>query len=195
MECQTSPPVALPGTFTLAAALGSVELSKRGVLITRLSALHDIASMTVLCSDKTGTLTRNRFSGGQFGFGPGRHRPPRAGRHPHARAWSGLALGRNGRRARLLRLRGLAQSVAFRPSEPALSHGRRPQRQGTEETAGAAKNQIYQCECLDHVMVLNARPLSQLLADYVDYYHRHRPYRPLEQDRPDPRRTEPPEKG
>jgi len=52
-------PVALPATFTLAAALGSMELSKRGVLITRLSALHDIASMTVLCSDKTGTLTRN----------------------------------------------------------------------------------------------------------------------------------------
>jgi H+-transporting ATPase len=53
-------PVALPATFTLAAALGSVDLSKRGVLITRLSALHDIASMTVLCSDKTGTLTRNQ---------------------------------------------------------------------------------------------------------------------------------------
>jgi H+-transporting ATPase len=52
-------PVALPAAFTLAAALGSLELSKRGVLITRLSALHDIASMTVLCSDKTGTLTRN----------------------------------------------------------------------------------------------------------------------------------------
>lgn len=52
-------PVALPATFTLAAALGSAELSKRSVLITRLSALHDIASMTVLCSDKTGTLTRN----------------------------------------------------------------------------------------------------------------------------------------
>ncbi len=55
-------PVALPATFTLAAALGSVELSKRGVLVTRLSALHDIASMTVLCSDKTGTLTRNEAS-------------------------------------------------------------------------------------------------------------------------------------
>ncbi len=52
-------PVALPATFTLAAALGALELSKHGVLITRLSALHDIASMTVLCSDKTGTLTRN----------------------------------------------------------------------------------------------------------------------------------------
>ena len=52
-------PVALPATFTLAAALGSVQLSRHGVLITRLSALGDIASMTVLCSDKTGTLTAN----------------------------------------------------------------------------------------------------------------------------------------
>jgi len=52
-------PVALPATFTFAAALGSLELSRRGVLITRLGALHDLASMTVLCSDKTGTLTRN----------------------------------------------------------------------------------------------------------------------------------------
>ena len=52
-------PVALPATFTLTAAFGSAQLSKRGILITRLSALHDIASMTVLCSDKTGTLTRN----------------------------------------------------------------------------------------------------------------------------------------
>ena len=64
-------PVALPATFTLAAALGSVELSKRGVLITRLSALHDIASMTVLCSDKTGTLTRNEATVNTLWAAPG----------------------------------------------------------------------------------------------------------------------------
>ena len=64
-------PVALPATFTLAAALGSLELSKRGVLITRLSALHDIASMTVLCSDKTGTLTRNEATVNALWAAPG----------------------------------------------------------------------------------------------------------------------------
>ncbi len=64
-------PVALPATFTLAAALGSVELSKHGVLITRLSALHDIASMTVLCSDKTGTLTRNQATVSALWAAPG----------------------------------------------------------------------------------------------------------------------------
>jgi H+-transporting ATPase len=52
-------PVALPATFTLAAALGSQALTKRGVLPTRLSAVDEAASMDVLCTDKTGTLTRN----------------------------------------------------------------------------------------------------------------------------------------
>jgi H+-transporting ATPase len=55
-------PVALPATFTLAAALGARELAKRGVLPTRLSAVDEAASMDVLCSDKTGTLTRNELT-------------------------------------------------------------------------------------------------------------------------------------
>ncbi|HEV2357392.1 MAG TPA: plasma-membrane proton-efflux P-type ATPase [bacterium] len=53
-------PVALPATFTLATALGSLELAGRGVLVTRLSAIEEAAQMDVLCADKTGTLTLNR---------------------------------------------------------------------------------------------------------------------------------------
>jgi H+-transporting ATPase len=52
-------PVALPATFTLSAALGAQILARRGVLLTRLSAVHEAAAMDVLCADKTGTLTRN----------------------------------------------------------------------------------------------------------------------------------------
>jgi H+-transporting ATPase len=52
-------PVALPATFTLSAALGAQILSRRGVLLTRLTAAHEAAAMDVLCADKTGTLTRN----------------------------------------------------------------------------------------------------------------------------------------
>ena len=51
-------PVALPATFTLAAALGARELAKKGVLPTRLSAVDEAGTMDVLCADKTGTLTR-----------------------------------------------------------------------------------------------------------------------------------------
>jgi H+-transporting ATPase len=57
-----SVPVALPATFTLTSALGSLDLVGRGVLVTRLSAIEEAAAMQVLCSDKTGTLTENRLS-------------------------------------------------------------------------------------------------------------------------------------
>jgi H+-transporting ATPase len=55
-------PVALPATFTLAAALGARALAKVGVLPTRLSAVDEAATMDVLCVDKTGTLTLDALS-------------------------------------------------------------------------------------------------------------------------------------
>ena len=55
-------PVALPATFTLAAALGARALAKLGVLPTRLSAVDEAASIDVLCADKTGTLTQNELT-------------------------------------------------------------------------------------------------------------------------------------
>jgi plasma-membrane proton-efflux P-type ATPase len=55
-------PVALPVMFTVSTALGSMELSRHGVLMTRLNAVEDAATMDVLCADKTGTLTMNRLS-------------------------------------------------------------------------------------------------------------------------------------
>jgi H+-transporting ATPase len=55
-------PVALPATFTLAAALGAKALAKLDVLPTRLSAVDEAASIDVLCSDKTGTLTQNALT-------------------------------------------------------------------------------------------------------------------------------------
>src|ERR1700733_1714877 len=55
-------PVALPATFTLAAALGAKALARLGVLPTRLSAVDEAATLDVLCSDKTGTLTLNALT-------------------------------------------------------------------------------------------------------------------------------------
>lgn len=56
-----SVPVALPATFTLAAAVSAQKLAKLGVLPTRLSAVDEAATMNVLCVDKTGTLTQNEL--------------------------------------------------------------------------------------------------------------------------------------
>jgi H+-transporting ATPase len=55
-------PVALPATFTVAAAIGAQALAKLGVLPTRLSAVDEAASTDVLCADKTGTLTQNALT-------------------------------------------------------------------------------------------------------------------------------------
>jgi H+-transporting ATPase len=54
-------PVALPATFTLAAAIGARALGHLGVLPTRLSAVDEASSIEILCADKTGTLTRNEL--------------------------------------------------------------------------------------------------------------------------------------
>jgi H+-transporting ATPase len=55
-------PVALPVMFTVSMAVGSRELARRGVLVTRLSATEDAATMDVLCVDKTGTITMNQLA-------------------------------------------------------------------------------------------------------------------------------------
>src|ERR1700683_3024916 len=55
-------PVALPATFTLAAGVGARAPARLGVLPTRLSAVDEAATLDVLCSDKTGTLTLNELA-------------------------------------------------------------------------------------------------------------------------------------
>lgn len=54
-------PVAIEIVCTTTLALGSKELSKHGAIVTRLAAIEDMAGMTMLCSDKTGTLTMNKM--------------------------------------------------------------------------------------------------------------------------------------
>jgi len=67
----SSVPVALPSMFAMSAALGARALADNGILVTRLSAIEDAASMDVLCLDKTGTITENQLTVGKlFPFAP-----------------------------------------------------------------------------------------------------------------------------
>jgi H+-transporting ATPase len=77
-------PVALPATFTLAAALGARALAALGVLPTRLSAVDEAASIEVLCADKTGTLTQNELTVTAVHAMPGFD-------EPHVLGWAALA--------------------------------------------------------------------------------------------------------
>lgn len=55
-------PVALPAMFTVSMAKGSQQLAGQGILVSRLSATEDAATLTTLCIDKTGTLTQNKLA-------------------------------------------------------------------------------------------------------------------------------------
>ena len=55
-------PVALPAVLTVTMAIGALYLTKRQVIVSRLASIEELAGVDVLCSDKTGTLTKNQMT-------------------------------------------------------------------------------------------------------------------------------------
>ena len=54
-------PVAMPAVFSITMALGALALSKRKAIVSRLEAIEEMAGVDILCTDKTGTLTKNQL--------------------------------------------------------------------------------------------------------------------------------------
>ena len=58
-------PVALPAVLTITMAIGAIKLTKRGAIVSKLASIEELAGMDILCSDKTGTLTKNQLTIGE----------------------------------------------------------------------------------------------------------------------------------
>jgi H+-transporting ATPase len=55
-------PVALPAVLTVTMAVGAVSLAKKEAIVSNLSSIEEMAGVDVLCSDKTGTITKNELT-------------------------------------------------------------------------------------------------------------------------------------
>ncbi|MFO1419781.1 MAG: plasma-membrane proton-efflux P-type ATPase [Candidatus Competibacteraceae bacterium] len=58
-------PVAMPAVFSITMALGALALSKEKAIVSKLAAIEEMAGVDILCSDKTGTLTKNQLTLGE----------------------------------------------------------------------------------------------------------------------------------
>ncbi|AKB28213.1 Lead, cadmium, zinc and mercury transporting ATPase [Methanosarcina siciliae T4/M] len=54
-------PAALPAVLSVSMAVGAVTLARDGAIVSKLAAVEEMAGMDILCSDKTGTITKNEL--------------------------------------------------------------------------------------------------------------------------------------
>lgn len=64
-------PVALPAVLSVTMAIGAERLAKLEAIVSRLVSIEEMAGMDILCSDKTGTLTKNELTLGNAQPAPG----------------------------------------------------------------------------------------------------------------------------
>ena len=55
-------PITIPTVLSVTLAVGATQLAKYKVIVTQITAIEELAGVTILCSDKSGTLTTNKLT-------------------------------------------------------------------------------------------------------------------------------------
>ena len=55
-------PAALPAVLSVTMAMGAIALAKKEAIVSKLASIEELAGMDILCSDKTGTITKNQLT-------------------------------------------------------------------------------------------------------------------------------------
>src|SRR5262249_37332573 len=119
-------PEGLPAVATTTLALGTRRMARRGALVRRLAAVESLGATTVICVDKTGTLTENRMTVGGWYLGTidfassGDARPDALAARSHPRLARALALAVLCNEAQLVPAGGRRFSVDGSGTEGAL---------------------------------------------------------------------------
>jgi H+-transporting ATPase len=179
-------PVALPAVLTVTMAVGATTLARKEAIVSKLVAIEEMAGMDILCSDKTGTITKNELTVGEVKAFPGFSdedvllNSALASREEDRDPIDDAIFDRIRRNSEIIRALDILKVVNFKPFDPVSKR--------TEATVEGDGNYFKVAKGAPQAvlsMIVNKEPIAWKVNEYVDSFAA-KGYRALGVARTDP---------